>query len=96
MLMDISTANNTVAIVVTAPIATDIRKEYGITPKRTASLMDIATCIAQGIIPYGAQLLIAAGIAGVSSIQIMPYLFYPYLLFLCVLVAVFTGKEERI
>ena len=96
MLMDISTANNTVAIVVTAPIATDIRKEYGITPKRTASLMDIATCIAQGIIPYGAQLLIAAGIAGVSSIQIMPYLFYPYLLFLCVLVAVFTGKEERV
>ena len=83
MLMDISTANNTVAIVVTAPIATDIRTEYEITPQRTASLMDISTCIAQGIIPYGAQLLIAAGIAGISSIQIMPYLFYPYLLFIC-------------
>lgn len=95
MLMDISTANNTVAIVVTAPIATDIRKEYQITPQRTASLMDISTCIAQGIIPYGAQLLIAAGIAGISSIQIMPYLFYPYLLFVCVLVATFLGKRTE-
>lgn len=94
MLMDISTANNTVAIVVTAPIATDIRKEYHISPQRTASLMDISTCIAQGIIPYGAQLLIAAGIAGISSIQIMPYLFYPYLLLGCVLTAVFAGKEK--
>lgn len=94
MLMDISTANNTVAIVVTAPIAADIRKEYHISPQRTASLMDISTCIAQGIIPYGAQLLIAAGIAGISSIQIMPYLFYPYLLLVCVLAATFAGKEK--
>ncbi len=95
MLMDISTANNTVAIVVTAPIATDIRKEYHITPQRTASLMDISTCVAQGIIPYGAQLLIAAGIAGISSIQIMPYLFYPYLLLICVLAATFTARESK-
>ena len=94
ILMDISTANNTVAIVVTAPIATDIRKEYGITPQRTASLMDISTCVAQGIIPYGAQLLIAAGLAGLSSIQIMPYLFYPYLLLVCVLAATFLGKKS--
>ncbi|MBS6395582.1 MAG: Na+/H+ antiporter NhaC family protein [Clostridiales bacterium] len=94
MLMDVATANNTVAIVVTAPIATDIRKEYHITPQRTASLLDISTCIVQGIIPYGAQLLIAAGIAGISSIQIIPYLFYPYLLLVCVLVAVFAGKKS--
>ena len=95
ILMDISTANNTVAIVVTAPIATDIRKEYHITPQRTASLMDISTCVAQGIIPYGAQLLIAAGIAGISSIQIMPYLFYPYLLLICVLAATFTARGSE-
>ena len=57
--------------------------------------MDISTCIAQGIIPYGAQLLIAAGIAGISSIQIIPYLFYPYLLLFCVLFATFTGKNGR-
>ena len=94
MLMDISTANNTVAIVVTAPIATDIRKEYNVSPQRTASLMDISTYIAQGIIPYGAQLLIAAGIAGVSSIQIIPFLFYPYLLLICVLAATFMTKEK--
>lgn len=94
MLMDVSTANNTVAIVVTAPIASDIRKEYNITPQRTASLMDISTCIAQGIIPYGAQLLIAAGIAGISSIQIIPYLFYPYLLLVCVLAATFMSKKN--
>lgn len=94
ILMDISTANNTVAIVVTAPIATDIRKEYGITPQKTASLMDISTCVAQGIIPYGAQLLIAAGLAGLSSIQIMPYLFYQYLLLVCVLAATFLGKKS--
>ena len=56
--------------------------------------MDISTCITQGIIPYGAQLLIASGIAGVSSIQIMPYLFYPYLLLICVLIAIFTVKER--
>ena len=94
MLMDISTANNTVAIVVTAPIATDIRKEYDISPQRTASLMDISTCIAQGVIPYGAQILIAAGYAQVSSIQIMPYLFYPYLLLVCVLSAIFIRKRN--
>ena len=93
VLMDISTANNTVAIVVTAPIAADIRAEYRIPPQRTASLLDISTCVAQGIIPYGAQLLLAAGTAGISSIQIMPWLFYPYLLLVCVLVATFFGKH---
>ena len=57
--------------------------------------MDFSSCIAQVIIPYGAQLLIAAGIAGISSIQIMPYLFYPYLLFVCVLVLTFFGKHTQ-
>lgn len=94
ILMDISTANNTVAIVVTAPIAADIRKEYDITPQRTASLLDISTCIAQGIIPYGAQLLIAANIAGIASLQIMPYLYYPYLLLLCTLAAIFIKRQK--
>ncbi len=94
MLMDIATANNTVAIVVTAPIATNIREEYGITPQRTASLLDISTCVAQGIIPYGAQLLIASGLAGVSAVQIIPYLFYPYLLFVCVIIAIYMGTKK--
>ncbi len=88
MLMDISTANNTVAIVMAAPIAKDISGHYDIDPKKTASLLDTCSCIMQGIIPYGAQLLIASSLARISSLQIMPYLFYPYLLALCVLIAI--------
>ena len=79
-LMDISTANNTVAIVIAAPIAKEISNEYQIDPKMTASLLDTWSCIFQGIIPYGAQLLVAASLAGISSISIIPWLFYPFLL----------------
>ena len=91
-LMDISTANNTVAIVMAAPIARDITRHYEIDPKKTASLLDTCSCIMQGIIPYGAQLLIASSIAHLSSLQIMPYLFYPYLLALCVLISIIREK----
>ena len=92
--MDIATANNTVAIVVAAPIARTISQEYGIEPKKTASLLDTCSCIFQGIIPYGAQLLIAASIARIPSITIIPYLFYPYLLLACVLVFIALEKED--
>ena len=79
-LMDISTANNTVAIVIAAPIAREISKEFNVEPKKVASLLDTSSCIFQGLIPYGAQILVAAGIAGISSLQIMPFLFYQFLL----------------
>ncbi|MGX8714898.1 MAG: Na+/H+ antiporter NhaC family protein [Lachnospiraceae bacterium] len=92
-LMDISTANNTVAIVVAAPIARDITEHYGIDPRKTASLLDTWSCIVQGIIPYGAQLLIASSLSGISSLQIMPCLFYPYLLAVCVVVSILLEKE---
>ena len=92
MLMDISTANNTVAIVMAAPIAKDISQHYGIAPKKTASLLDTCSCIMQGIIPYGAQLLIASSLSGISSLQIMPYLFYPYLLAVCVLISIIRDR----
>ncbi len=87
-LMDISTANNTVAIVMAGPIARDIAEEYRISPRRTASILDVFTSVWQGIIPYGAQLLYAsAGAAAVgmavTPFEIVPYLFYPYLLGLC-------------
>ena len=88
MLMDISTANNTVAIVMAAPIARDISGHYDIEPKKTASLLDTCSCIMQGIIPYGAQLLIASSLSGISSLQIMPYLYYPYLLAVCVVISI--------
>ena len=87
-LMDIATANNTVAIVIAAPIAREISTEYEIDPKKTASLLDTVSCIMQGIIPYGAQLLVAASLAGISSISIIPFLFYPFLLAVCVLVSI--------
>ena len=79
-VMDIATANNTVAIVAAGPIAKDVSREFDVTPQRTASIMDIFSCVWQGIIPYGAQLLIASGLAGISSISIIPFLFYQFLL----------------
>ena len=79
-LMDIATANNTVAIVIAAPIAKEISQEYKIDPRDTASLLDTVSCIAQGLISYGAQLLVAASLSGISSISIIPFLFYQFLL----------------
>ena len=90
--MDVATANNTVAIVIAAPIARDITEEYKVDPKVTASLLDTCSCIMQGIIPYGAQLLIASGIAGISSVSIIPYLYYPYLLLVCVILSILAEK----
>ena len=78
--MDIATANNTVAIVIAAPIARDITREYGVEPRQTASLLDTCSCIVQGIIPYGAQLLVAANIAKVTSVSLIPFLIYPFVL----------------
>lgn len=92
-LMDIATANNTVAIVMAGPIAKDISNEYDISSEETASLLDIFSCIWQGIIPYGAQLLIAAGIAGISSIAIIPYLFYPFLLLISIIVVILVSRK---
>ena len=86
--IDIATANNTVAIVVAAPIAKEISKEYQIDPRKTASLLDTASCIFQGIIPYGAQLLVAASLSGISSISFMPFLIYQFLLLVCVLISI--------
>ena len=79
-LMDIATANNTVAIVIAAPIARKISEKYGIEPEKTASLLDTCSCIPQGIIPYGAQLLVASALSGLSGTAILPFLFYPGLL----------------
>ena len=92
-IMDIATANNTVAIVIAAPIAKEISAEYGIDPKKTASLLDTVSCIFQGIIPYGAQLLIAASLAGIGSLAIMPFLLYPFFLLIFVLLSVFLDRD---
>lgn len=82
-LVDISTANNTVAIVMAGPIAKDISGEFGISPRRTAALLDIFTSVWQGLIPYGAQLLYAcsgAAALALTPVELLPYLFYPILM----------------
>ena len=93
LLLDIACANNTVAIVVAGPIAKHIGEKYGIEPVRVASLIDIFSCIGQGLIPYGAQLLIAASLAGIASVEIMPFLFYQFLLLICVLISIIVGRK---
>ncbi|MCC8096336.1 MAG: Na+/H+ antiporter NhaC family protein, partial [Tannerellaceae bacterium] len=77
---DICTANNTIALIMSGPIAKDIADRFQVDPRRSASLLDMFSCITQGIIPYGAQLLMAAGLSSVTPIEIMKYLYYPYLL----------------
>ncbi|MBE6195212.1 MAG: Na+/H+ antiporter NhaC family protein [Rikenellaceae bacterium] len=77
ILADMCTANNTIAIITMGPIARDLSLRYGVSPRKSASIMDTASCFAQGIIPYGAQLLMASGLAGVSPIEIIPHLYYP-------------------
>ena len=91
--LDIATANNTVAIVIAAPIAKEISEEYGVSGRVTASLLDTCSCIAQGIIPYGAQLLIASSLAGISSIEIIPWLLYPFILMIFVVVSIIRAKQ---
>ena len=99
--MDIATANNTVAIVIANPIAKEMREEYGISAQRAACLLDTFSCIFQGVIPYGAQMLVAISAAvgmgcTVSAFQIMRYLFYPYLLLASSLVAIYLlGNKKK-
>ena len=76
-LTNLCTANNTIAIVTVGPIARDIAERYGVPARKSASLMDTASCFVQGILPYGAQLLMAAGLVGISPVEIVPHLYYP-------------------
>ena len=87
-LANLCTANNTIAIITTGQIARDITKKYALDPRKTASLLDTFSCLIQGVIPYGAQMLMAAGLAGVSSISIVGYLYYPFIMGLCALLAI--------
>lgn len=98
--MDIATANNTVAIVMAGPIAKEISEEYGITPKESASLLDTFSCIFQGIIPYGAQMLLAVSAAAtlgstISAFDILPCLFYPYMLAVSSIVYILFGAGKQ-
>lgn len=98
-LMDIATANNTVAIVMAGPIAKEVSEEYGIDAKKSASLLDTFSCVFQGIIPYGAQMLVAISACAtlgytISAFDIIPMLFYPFLLCLSSLLFIAFGKKK--
>lgn len=98
--MDIATANNTVAIVMANPIAKEMAESYGISARKTASILDTFSCVFQGIIPYGAQMLVAISAAAelgceVSAFEIIPCLFYPYLLLISSLVFIFFIRKEK-
>lgn len=89
--LDIATANNTIAIVSTGPIAKDLGEKYDLDPRRTASLLDIFSCGFQGLVPYGGQLLAAASLAGLSPLVLTPYCWYPMLILVFGVIAIATG-----
>jgi Na+/H+ antiporter NhaC len=78
--VNLCTANNTVAIITVSGIAKDISNRFSLDPRRVASILDTFSCIMQGIIPYGAQMLMGGALAGINPIEIIPHLYYPYLL----------------
>ena len=98
--MDIATANNTVAIVMANPIAREMAEEYAITPRKAASILDTFSCVFQGIIPYGAQMLVAITAVSqqgheISAFEIIPYLHYPLLLLVSLLVFIFVIPSRK-
>lgn len=96
LFVDACTANNTVAIVMTGPIAKEISEEFDVDPRRSASLLDMFTSVGQGIIPYGAQLLSAATLTGLTPLQIIPNLYYPLLMGVCgVLTIIFRPQSKN-
>lgn len=94
-LANLCTANNTIAIITTGPIARDITMRFGLDARKTASILDTFSCAVQGLIPYGAQLLIAAGLTQLSPLSIIRYLYYPVLLGLCALLAILIRYPRR-
>lgn len=94
-VVNVLTANNTVAILSVGDISKRIAKRYNIDPRRSASLLDTSSCAVQGLLPYGAQLLMASSLAGISALSIIPYLYYPMLIGVIVLLTiVFNGRRS--
>ena len=90
---NICTANNTIAILSVGDITKRVAEQFHIDPRRSASLLDTTSCCVQGILPYGAQLLMASGLAGISAMSIVPWLFYPALLTLTVIVTIIFKRK---
>jgi Na+/H+ antiporter NhaC len=94
-LANICTANNTIAILSVGDIARHVAEKFDIDPRRSASLLDTTSCCVQGLLPYGAQLLMASGIAGISAMSIVPWLFYPFFLSLTVIATIVCRKRKK-
>lgn len=93
---DVSTANNTISIIITGPLARDIADEYGVDRRKSASILDIFAAAFQGLIPYGGQMLAAAGLAAISPIAILPYSIYPFMLLICGVIAILIGFPKKL
>ena len=94
-LTNICTANNTIAILTVGPIARDLATRYSIPARKSASLMDTASCVVQGFLPYGAQLLMAAGLAAISPVEIMLHLYYPFLIGVMMIISIILKFPKR-
>ncbi|MBQ9310870.1 MAG: Na+/H+ antiporter NhaC family protein [Bacteroidales bacterium] len=92
---NVCTANNTIAIITTGSIAKDISTHFGVDPRKSASILDTFSCIIQGILPYGAQLLMASGLAGISAIPIITHLYYPLALLVVAVMAIVFGFPRQ-
>jgi Na+/H+ antiporter NhaC len=92
---DLCTANNTIALIITGPLAKQIGEKFSLNPKRIAGLIDTVSCSIQSILPYGAQLLIAAGLASINPAGIVPFLYYPFGLGLTVIVSIIFQKKQQ-
>ena len=93
-ITDIATANNTVAIIISSPVAKDISKEYNIEPIKSSTLLDAISCITQGIIPYGAQILIATSLSGIASLEIISQLYYLFFLLISISIFILVQKNQ--
>ena len=94
-MVDVCTANNTVAIITVGGIAKQIGDKYGVDNKKAASILDTFSCAVQGVIPYGAQLLMAAGLASLNPVNIIPYLYYPMAIGIAALLSILLRYPRR-
>ncbi len=94
-VVNLCTANNTVAIITVGSLSRDISRKYGVTPKKTASLLDTCSCIVQCLIPYGAQTLLATGLAGISPAAPWPYLYYPWALAVTTIISILVKRKQK-
>lgn len=92
---NVFTANNTVAILSVGAMAREISERFGIDPRKSASLLDTFSCMVQGLLPYGAQLLMAGGLAAISPMEVIPYLYYPLLMGGCALMAIWLRYPRK-